>query len=44
MFQNAEEEQTLNQLLVEMDGMDTVTGVIKIASTNKADILDKVCI
>ena len=42
MFQNAEEEQTLNQLLVEMDGMDTVTGVIMIASTNRADILDKV--
>ncbi|CAD5218316.1 unnamed protein product [Bursaphelenchus okinawaensis] len=38
---NGEEEQTLNQLLVEMDGMDTNQGVILIASTNRPDILDK---
>ncbi|KAI6232882.1 AAA domain-containing protein [Aphelenchoides fujianensis] len=36
-----EEEQTLNQLLVEMDGMDTNQGVVVIASTNRPDILDK---
>lgn len=39
---SGEEEQTLNQLLVEMDGMDTNNGVILIASTNRPDILDKV--
>lgn len=39
---SGEEEQTLNQLLVEMDGMDTTQGVIIIASTNRPDILDKV--
>ena len=37
-----EEEQTLNQLLVEMDGMGTVEGVVIIAATNRADLLDKV--
>ncbi|XP_071497391.1 mitochondrial inner membrane m-AAA protease component paraplegin-like, partial [Diadema antillarum] len=41
-FQSSgEEEQTLNQLLVEMDGMGTQKGVIMLASTNRADILDK---
>lgn len=38
---SGEEEQTLNQLLVEMDGMGNREGVILLASTNRADILDK---
>ena len=35
-----EREQTLNQILVEMDGFDTGTNVIVIAATNRPDILD----
>jgi cell division protease FtsH len=35
-----EREQTLNQLLAEMDGFDTKTGVILIAATNRPDVLD----
>ncbi len=35
-----EREQTLNQILVEMDGFDTGTNVIVLASTNRPDILD----
>ena len=38
---NDEREQTLNQILVEMDGFDSNTGVIVLAATNRADVLDE---
>ncbi len=38
---NDEREQTLNQILVEMDGFDVTTNVIIMAATNRPDILDK---
>lgn len=37
---NDEREQTLNQILVEMDGFSTTTGVIVMAATNRPDVLD----
>lgn len=38
---SADQDQTLNQLLVEMDGFDQTSAVVVIASTNRPDILDK---
>ena len=40
VFTNDEREQTLNQLLVEMDGFDTSEGVIIMAATNEPEVLD----
>jgi len=40
VFSNDEREQTLNQLLVEMDGFDSSEGVIMIAATNEPEVLD----
>ncbi|KAJ8711625.1 hypothetical protein PYW08_008579 [Mythimna loreyi] len=38
---HSEQENTLNQLLVEMDGFNTTTNVVVLAATNRVDILDK---
>jgi cell division protease FtsH len=38
---SADQDQTLNQLLVEMDGFEKLSGVVVIASTNRPDILDQ---
>ncbi|HEV2763405.1 MAG TPA: ATP-dependent zinc metalloprotease FtsH [Pyrinomonadaceae bacterium] len=38
---SADQDQTLNQLLIEMDGFEQVSGVVVIASTNRPDILDQ---
>ena len=37
---NSEQEQTLNQILTEMDGFEGNTGIVVIAATNRADVLD----
>jgi len=41
MQTNDEREQTLNQLLAEMDGFDTETGVVMIGATNRPEVLDR---
>jgi cell division protease FtsH len=41
MPSNDEREQTINQLLTEMDGFDNETGIVVIAATNRIDILDE---
>src|SRR3989344_9116943 len=40
MSGNDEKEQTLNQLLVEMDGFDTQGGIIILAATNRPEMID----
>src|SRR3989344_8492333 len=40
MSGNDEKEQTLNQLLVEMDGFDTQGGIIILAATNRPELID----
>lgn len=42
-FGTSEKIQTLLQLLIELDGMATNEGVIMLASTNRAEVLDEVC-
>ena len=41
LFSNEEREQTLNQLLSEMDGFDSSKGVVILAATNRPEVLDK---
>jgi len=42
-FSNDEREQTLNQLLAEIDGFDSSEGVIIMAATNTPEVLDRLC-